>query len=122
MTKGPAEWRGLYLIVNIVGATLGRPPNNTVFRILRRIISLLSPSGDGFCESKIHGRPRVAPTDAFRHTEKGPPSGGPLCYPSESFSSAFGSVSSTVPRVSFTMPSLWNQRSIRVTTSRAVPM
>ena len=26
-----------------------------------------------------------------------------------------------MPRVSLTMPSLWNQRSIRVTTSRAVP-
>ena len=49
MTKGPAGWRGLYLIVNIVGATLGRPPKNTVFRIFRRKISLLSPYGDGFC-------------------------------------------------------------------------
>ena len=48
-----------------VGAIIARPPKNSVFRIIRREITLFSPCGDGFCFGKIHGRPRVAPTGTF---------------------------------------------------------
>ena len=62
---GRSDCRRTYISANIVGATFGRPPKNIVFRIFRRKISLFSPCGDGFCLSKIHGRPRVAPTGTF---------------------------------------------------------
>ena len=47
-----------------VGATLGRPTKNKVFRISGRETDRFSPYGDGF-SLKIHGRPRVAPTTFF---------------------------------------------------------
>ena len=48
----------------IVGATIGRPPKNGVFRISRREITIVSPCGEGILLCKIRGRPRVAPTES----------------------------------------------------------
>ena len=43
------------IVFSNVGATLGRPPKNKVFRISRREITVFSPCGDGFCQAKSAG-------------------------------------------------------------------
>ena len=53
-----------------VGAIIDRPPKNYVFRIFRRIITGVSPCGDGFCINKIRGRSMIAPTTDFFDTLK----------------------------------------------------
>ena len=48
-----------------VGATLGRPPKNFVFRVFQRKITVFFALQRWILLSKIRGRPRVAPTHLF---------------------------------------------------------